>query len=485
MTNPIQIPISSNLVTQKLQDAINNLAVELTKKDNGTVAVAINQTLQLISNFFVDLESSEFSPELFSRNDTPRSEIYNKNLLGIYNDLRRFYDDLKNLNEVQVSSFNFAQILTDELVARANSLASMVLDLNILNNFTRGDVLIAGDDFKNSDFIDSSVGLASSPADLVFGGNGLSLARVSTKTVTNENTKIEVIPLSPISNNNQVNTAPTTANLERFYEGNYYNYLGLARPEGGKDFNFKYLLAQTGVSSNPANQQSIVVDGQDPGAFLEIGATESDKANVRKRMLDGNPVTFWECEYLYKVDDPLLKIGLPTDTSSDQTSQVVTIDLEKAEQLAKEYDLPGRDLIIDIILTFPQPENINIANFNPILFGASSFPEVLDVATASTDTGDFETIDGWNTFRFARVITPEANEFLTSSQAGLLLAPRDGVYSGQGIFPFPTRTTRKLKFRIKMASPVASPYERIYVLLKNDIQTTTTVRTTTKKGLFR
>ena len=488
MANIIQTPINSNLVTEKLHEAIQKLATTLSSKDSSSVAVSINETLMAFGQYFQYLELSEFEPELLTKNDTPRSEAYNANLLGIYTDLKRFYSDLKNLNEVQVASFNFAQILTEELISRAESLASTVLDLNILNNFTRGDVLVAGDDFKNFDYIDTSVGLASSPVDLMFGMNGVTLARTSTEEVTDQNTKIDVIPLSPISSvdgQNGVNSSPTRNNLERFYEGNYYNYLGLARPEGGGDFNFKFVLAQTGVALDPATQQTVTVEGQDPGAFVELGASPQNKEAIRRRMIDGNPVTFWECEYLYKIDNQLVDLGIPTTSSDQQDSQVVTIDLNRAEELAKAYDDIGRDLIVDIILTFSETKRINIASFNPILFGTAAFPEILDVSTASADTGEFVTIDGWNSLRFARVITPEANEFLTDSQAGLLLAPNRGSYRGQGIFPFPTRETKKIKFRIKVDNPVAAPYERIYVLLKNDIETTTTVKTTTKKGIFR
>lgn len=496
MSNPIQNTVNSNLVVDKLHSSIQNLSSKLNTRDYSSIAIAINETLFNFSEFFKNIENVEFEPEIFYTNDTPRSELYNKNLLAIYNDLKRFYSDLKNLNETQVDSYNFAQILTEELVSRADELASTVLDLNILNNFDVGDIIVAGDDFKNSDYIDLSLGSASSPVDFVFGSNGITLGRTSTENVVDQLSKIEIVPISPLSTveslSDQVSTDPTARNLERFYEGNYYNYLGLARPEGGGDFNFKFIAAPTGEqpSQDTTNSDNFDLDVElmaNAGAYIELGASKAKKEEVRKNMIDGNPSTFWECEYVYSVPDPLLDVSLPDsgDSEDPPESQVVTIDLEEAERIAKQYDEEGRDLIVDIIITFQEEKTLNIATFNPVIFGTNAFPEILDISTASDIDGEFSTVEGWNSLRFARAITPEANEYLTQSQLNATLAPSRGAYRGQGVFPFPPRLARKIKFRVKVANPVAAPYERIYVLLKNDIEITTTVKTTVKKGLFR
>jgi hypothetical protein len=495
MSNPIQNAINSNLVVDKLHNSIQDLSSKLNTRDYSSIGVAINETLFNFSEFFKNLQNVEFEPELFYTNDTPRSELYNKNLLSIYNDLKRFYQDLRNLNESQVNSYNFAQILTEELITRANELASTVLDLNILNNFDLGDIIVAGDDFKNSDYIDLSLGSASSPVDFVFGSNGITLGRTSTENVIDSLTKIEVVPISPLStvedSTDEVSTEPTPRNLERFYEGNYYNYLGLARPEGGGEFNFKFIAAPTGEEPpsqpEPSDEYDLDVELMErAGAYIELGASKARKEEARRNMLDGNPSTFWECEYAYSVPDPLLDISLPDtgDSEDPPDSQVVTIDLEEAERIARQYDEEGRDLVVDIIVTFSEEKTLNIATFNPVIFGTSAFPEILDISTASDTDGEFTTVEGWNSLRFARAITPEANEYLTQSQLSATLAPNRGAYRGQGIFPFPPRLARKIKFRVKMAYPVAAPYERIYVLLKNDIEITTTTKTTVKKGLF-
>lgn len=475
MVNLLQNKIDSNLAITKLQNSISDLSARIKSGNASSIAAAINETISKFSEFFLNLSEAEFNPEFFSKNDTPRSEIYNNNLQSIYNDLKRFYDDLKNLNNIQITSYNFAQILTEEIIARADSLASTVVDLNILNNFDKGDVIVAGDDFKNYNFIDDNVGLGSSQADLLVGGNGLTLSRSSAKNLVNAETKVEVIPLFTTTQGN----TETVGNLERFYEGNYYSYLGTARPEAGS-FNFRYVTATTGEGVSFKTGEGAI---DESGAYVEMGASEAQKRENRKKMLDGNPSTFWECEYVYKVPG-LLDLAEPVEGSSViSEGQEVVIDLEKAEQIAKNYDEPGRDLTVDIIFTLSEQTSINTVRIDPVIFGTTAFPEILDLATASEEDGEFITVDDWNVLRFARVITPEANEFLTTSQLGSTLAPNRGAYRGQGVFAFPMRTAKKIKFRIKMANPVPSPYERIYILLKNDIVVTTTVKTT-KSGFI-
>ncbi len=94
-------------------------------------------------------------------------------------------------------------------------------------------------------------------------------------------------------------------------------------------------------------------------------------------------------------------------------------------------------------------------------------------------------MDGWEELRFPKTITPEANEYLTDSQLSASLSPTRYNYSGQGIYPFPNRLTKKVKIRLAMTQPAAQVYERTYALLKNVIDTETTITTTTKKGKLR
>lgn len=481
----IKTPIKSNLAVEKLKNSVLDLSKQLKDTKSGKISDAINDISQALSTYFKEIAQAEFNPEYLLENDSPRASLYNDNLLSIHNDLKRFYNELTNLSDIQIKSFNYAQIVTQDILNRASALASIVLDLNILSDFDRGDTIVAGDDFNTSEYVDFDIGLGSDAAELLPGGGGVGLARDSSVDVIDDSTKIEVVPIAPTNGKDAVTVKPTPGNIERFYEGNYYNFLGMARPEGGQ-FNIKFLLEPT-EEQNAAGQ----VDVQE-GLLVDLGGSEDDKKQARLRMFDNDPSTFWECEFLYRLNSPLISdisddAAVETDGTAEGATKgaTVTIDLKQAEQLAKEFDYPGRDLIIDLIITFPEAKFINFIAINPVVFGSDSFPEIADISTTNSNEGTFTTIPGWESLKFAKFITSEANEFLTDSQASAILSPTRASFKGQGVFPFPSTEAKKVKIRMKVDSPVAAPYERIYALMTNSVTTTSVVTTTTTKGGLR
>ena len=469
----------------KLKNSLDLLSTRNATSDGSSI---LSEAMASFKNFFDTLSEPEFVPEELTTGDTPRSEVYNKNLRSIYNDISRFYVELNNLTSSNIKSYNYSQVVIAEIKKRAEALSSIVLDLNILNNFTRGDVIVAGDDFINLSNIDKSAALGAPPAELLSGGTGLGLARSTTVEVTRDpRVKIDVIPISPSNK-----TTPTPNNYERFYEGNYYNLLGLARPEGGK-FNIRYSMIPSSKDGTPDPTNLV-------GIFLDYGATDEQKQETRSRMFDGNPDTFWECEYVYKLVNPLVanldeaivldeKVEIPLggDPNQSETEAPVgaSIQIDSNDLNSKALAQDITDLVVDLIITFPQEIPINIVTLNPILFSKNAYIVVQDISTCDSTNGIFSTVDGWNQLKYPKSLTPEANEYLTDSQLFATLAPSRSNYSGQGIFPFPIRIAKKVKVRISMPVPVAQTYERTYVLLKNTIDADITTTTTTKKGILR
>lgn len=489
MTDASQISIDSEVSIIKLRDALQQLTNRVGESSDSSLI--LSEATALFKNFFDTMADSEFRPKYLKTGDVVSSEIYNQNLISIYNDISRFYRELNNLTNANIKSFNYSQVVISEIKNRAAALSSIVLDLNILNNFTRGDVIVAGDDFTDLSKTNDAAPLSASKAEPIYGSSGLSLARSTTKRLSSDpNIKVEVIPLSPQTKKSdsagQVNTSPTPGNFERFYEGNYYNFLGAARPEGGR-FNIQFIL--------DPNEVKPVQEGDNPsvpkGIFLEYGASEEEKAKYRQRMFDGSPDTFWECEYVIKQENPLVPDVTETIIQDDSkeggdnapSEAAIQIDVNELNNKALARD--SIDLVIDIIVTLPENQNINFVTLNPVVFSSQAFIEVLDISTASTTDTEFKTVDGWERLRFPKAITPEANEFLTDSQLSATLAPARYSYTGQGVYPFPVRFANKVKIRVSMSNPSSQPYEKTYVLLVNTIDVETTITTTTKKGRLR
>ena len=160
----------------------------------------------------------------------------------------------------------------------------------------------------------------------------------------------------------------------------------------------------------------------------------------------------------------------------------VQIDFKSAEDIPKQYDYAGRDLMIHIDYDFGLETPVNLVTIDPVLFGTQAFTEVVDVATINLD-GEFETIEGFNTQQFDKVLTSEANKSIDNDLIKKTLAPSQFSYGGLGVFSFPIRLTTKLRVTLLMRDPVPNPYERQYVLLQ-EVSKYTSTTTTTKKSLW-
>lgn len=493
MANTDQLATDSQTSLIKLKNALEALSIRADGTSN--IDVLLSEAMASFQTFFSEVGDPEFKPSQLLDGDTARSEIYNLNLRSIYNDLSRFYQELTNLVDAQIKSYNYSQVIITELKKRAESIGSIVLDLNILNNFTRGDVLVAGDDFLNTDRLDKTATTANI-AELISNGAGIALARNSVNNlITDPRVKIDILPISPKTASIEgtiVNTKPTPGNLNRFYEGNYYNMLGAARPEGG-EFNIQFIV-------DPKNVQAVSdTDTNIKGIYLEYGASDEAKIVARRKMTDNNPDTFWECEYVIKPANPLIpdvtEALIITDNAETPGNDIkfsdpeapstaaIQIDINELNDKAITYDT--LDLVIDIIVTLPEDTSINFVNINPILYSNQAFIDVLDIATASSEDSNYLTVDGWSTIRFGKSLTPEINEYLSDSQLSATLAPNRSNYVGQGVFPFPSRIANSVKIRLAMKNPTSQVYEVTYALLKNDLNVKITTTTTTTKGALR
>lgn len=168
-------------------------------------------------------------------------------------------------------------------------------------------------------------------------------------------------------------------------------------------------------------------------------------------------------------------------TEVKEASELVTIDARAAEELAKASDFEGRDLKINIDMDFGAETAMNFVTVDPILFSTSAFVEVLDVATANDDE-EYTTVEGFEDQNFDKILTAEANKFVTDEVVKKTLAPSNFSYQGLGVFSFPVRIAKKIRVTLLMRDPIPNFYERLFVLTQQTTQTTTTT-TKSRKGI--
>lgn len=291
---------------------------------DGDLVDAINAASNEFNKFFLNYGGPSFSENKLLRNDTPRSEAYNENLETLEADIQDLYDSMDSASQNTLSSYNFASLAASEIKNQAQIAASKVLDLNIINNFIKGQAIVAGDDFIDDSKIDMNVGVDTVQAIILDGASAITLVPVDAEVITGPQTKIDVTPLLPTTDGGSVNREPTPSNLERFYEGQYHAPIGDQRPEGG-ELKLKYIVDPQDVpegtattttsngqlieTTNGGADQFAATTNGGVGYYAVVQPTEEDLRAERIRMVDGNPSTFWQCEYVFKVPsliDPFL-----------------------------------------------------------------------------------------------------------------------------------------------------------------------------------
>lgn len=461
---------------------------------SGNLGDAVADAVKEFNSFFLNYGKPYFKANKFHKNiGTPKSEEYNETLETLKEDLDRLYQMTESAAKSTVSAYNYSSITAEEIKNLALEASSKVLDLKILNDFVKGTTIVAGDDFINNSKIDINIKPETTQAGLVEGASSMGLKAVGAEKVSNPgSTTISITPVAPATEGekgNSVNTDPTPGNIERFYEGNFYSALGEMRPEGG-ELRFKYVVDPDDLP--PESVVKVTVNGattQDEGIeeaqnykhagfYAVVASTDAEKQKIRLNMVDNNPDTFWECEYVYATPplitidvDPEIEVDSSSSTIANVSTEVkeISISAGSAELLAKQYDSAGRDLIVHIDYEFDHLVPMNFLVIDPVLFHTSSFIEILDVATAAEDE-EFETVDGFADQMFDKILTPEANKIVNDEITGKTFASSKFSYQGLGVFSFPLRIGNKLRATILMKEPVAAVYERIHVLMQETFE---------------
>lgn len=289
----------------------------------GDLSAAVAEAISEFNDFFLNYGKPYFKVNKFHKNvGTPRSEEYNETLETLKADLERLYEMTESAAKATVAAYNYSTITAEEIKNLATQASSKVLDLKILNDFVKGTTIVAGDDFIDHSKIDTTVQPETAQADLLEGASAVGLQATGVEKVSRpDNTTIRITPVAPTINGEDgehVNTEPTPGNIQRFYEGHFYAPIGEQRPEGGT-LKFKYIVdpanlppelvtqiktnGQVTEDEGIAEAQHTVEHGV--GFYAVVPSSEEKLDGIRLKMLDGNPDTFWEAEYVFRVP-PLL-----------------------------------------------------------------------------------------------------------------------------------------------------------------------------------
>lgn len=486
----------SILVTERIRALFKRIQTDIALKEKNDLIKSLEQVQSLFSSLYLNLGKPSLQLRPFEPEQVPRSAKLNLSMKEIEQDLGIAYKEVEQLGNGMVEVFNYSHAASQELLNASNRLSSKVVDLRILAGQQDQNVLVAGDDFNDTSRVDMAIGLQNPRADVSPDQGIVTLNRVSSSNLVNDNTQVKVTHLAP-----QLETRPVAGNVNRFYEGNFYNFIGDARPEGGRwhlEESLAVHVQPTGITTSTHVSSSVIPGSFNLAPFLnqgptrpgerlrpedvivyDRGASEGEKQIIRAQMVDANPSSFWECEYVKTQEslqrsveasrlitrDPQgnLIAGGPGTEAGNLGSTVTLDDLRNQARIVGIGN--ADDLVVEIVFTLDSIQPVNWISVNPNNFEDTAWLEVLDIAYSTADAGGFRTIPDFNNNVHDNVLTDQANAELTDDEAGSVLAPNRFAYKGIGVWNFEAVNAKAIKIKLRQRSPIPAPYQRVAIQL--------------------
>ena len=508
----------SVFVTERVRALFNRFSAQRI----GSERTDVRKHLQDIYEGFKSLYTSIGKPTVkyrpFDPKDIPRSNTYNRTMQEIESDLELAYNETESLGHSFVETFNYANSLSKELDSEGAKASSKVVDLRILGGQFDQNMLIAGDDFNDLSKVDQTAPAQNSRADVNTAQGIATLNRLESENLVNQNVTIKVEPVGP----RDLTKNPTVGNVDRFYEGNFYDFVNRSRPEGGY-FHFEEYLASTvkeqGISRKVVNtsgglgsqqdiQNLIAAEAGDSGGgrrikpqdilVIERGASEPEKEEIRINLVDNNPATFWECEYV--VTDLALQDIVEDGRAVSEGGTFSQKQLAEGEEVINNLDVTPTlndlrtrtelttagsddDLIIEITVTLDSPGPVNWISINPNNFNETAWTDVLDISYSDDSSSAFSTIPGFANDIHDNILTDHANAEITSEEQSSILAPDRYSYKGLGVWSFEAVTARIIKIRLRQRTGVPDPYQRLAIRLHRTFRQTFTTTSMPTPGM--
>lgn len=537
MSHRFRLPISSALAVRRLTAEIKRRKAALLTKDESSLSDSLRDVLNAADRILVNVGRARFKPFYLATDADPDPITWNENLDAIGEDLTTAFQEERRIREMSDSVNQAAQVASKEIEQKANLATSQVADLRLTSGQLEQDVIVFGDSFNDLSKIDPAFPSSNPPADIITEYGFACLKRTEINNVVTPDVKVDVTPLAP----HQLTRDPTNAlNTFRFYEGRFYAPLGDARPEGdswhieekvrpgvqpyeqssyqirppgqqpkGTSFwdQFPDLRREDAEVTRtrrvpgrfdwesfrwiPAHDEQVtdtVTDEREPGFALgpedivvvDRGGSLGELQLVRRRMLDSDPNSFWEGEFVVQDSRIQDELDLSEGASADEIAENRVPDAmtpARLRDLAVQIDESlGLDFEIMMMLTLPRRETINVITINPMNFHEQAWLEVVEVSTSSDDDGDgFEPVEGFDSNEFEQVLTDEANAELTEAEASVLMTSNRHSARGQGVFHFAPRAVTRIRLRLRQRIPVPAEYERLCIQLTRTISVTQSI----------
>ena len=532
------------------------------------------KVFEAFSKYFTELSEPISSEVTLNPLGTRSPQKYTELMSNAGEDMYSAGQEAKNLAESIVSAFNLSKTLMNQLDNTAKKVTSKSQDLQHLTERFAEDTIVAGDDFADDSRIDRTQGLEVPLVEVPTNQNNATLGRTQSEnilagrdvTITilsslnvyegkfyalkgqarpeggkfhfagtdHTNDRDDTAPGAPpdlVKRFNSWRVDPTAAAAQTpdglLKRAEITAGMALGWSEGGQTNRFGPFSTNEWdmLANNYHVDPNSLTDNSRTSPLAreveyDLGAPQKDKNRIRQRLMDEDPDTFWECEYVINASEliPQAPVAagepqLPADLQAMLDSSIgqalgsqgrqgiidaYTASVESVNdtgtttgpqitmsQLLESLsgpDLDVLDLDVAIIMKLPEPVLVNWINLIPHNFSDAAWMEVLDVST-SNDGRTFEPIEGLQEDKFERVLTEDINSELTPEEVAVTLAPNRFQYTGQGVWTFPTREAQWIRIQLLQKTPIPNPYDVAVADMTQTVEITTS--TVEEFGLFK
>jgi hypothetical protein len=352
---------------------LKNQMDEALKIDGSTIqqkSDALKTIFEKLRGFFYNMAKPTMKVRKAPDYGPPRSEDYNQTMDELNVDINVSYDEIKNVENAVVASYNGSQIGRKLLQNRVQHVQDKLKDFVLLSNIGSQNVVIGRDSFNDLTKIDSSK-VHGTLAYIDTASGTVSLANNGIINRTDTSTVPEVVP--------GVLLPDVTIN------GVVYKHYGLMGTDSnGFCGNFHEITVNQSANFKP------VTDQDDEFQFVGEENTHADRAAI----VDGNTDTWFEYEIVNLSDDykeECKQYGYAFDSESGP------IRWDREPDINNNTHPPERQLRLRLKFVLDEPEMINkivVSPYTPPNEGATKPFDIEDIFISSDGTSPLVSIFG-------------------------------------------------------------------------------------------
>lgn len=445
-------------------DQIKN---DILTSDSDHIPGMISSMLTRIRKMFGDLAKPLFRQRDLGPIDRPNSEEFFEDARSIQHDIALSYENVKTLRTNMDAEFNTTSSSYDVLEEEISKGEEDIRDISIRNDEEGiNNVVIIGNDFSDADWIDPDYQVDSEPCFLDVRKGAISLPVSGESSAQVENSSVSIMRV------NKGMEGPYNKGQEPsefFHEGQFYGRDSKAVPAGGT-WSFTIVPISeliprdqqqlheefsegTTAKDNPSFidnvlNGTVITDGKElidyPKFFARIKQpSEASLNKMRNAVLDGNPGTFWQCEWVFS----------PGNSGIDEHFESDFFEVQLMIDLGEHIDT-------------------NSITIDPVVFSPAERLEVSAIATSASQDEVPLPLDYNGAGIYSDQLTDTTGR-VTSEVGGTQVISPNATGPNWGItYTFAKRRIRYIHLTLLQRTAYRTPYDTAYVKMSRTAKAT-------------